>query len=429
MKLSPARIAAYEVLLKIETERAYSSALLARYESQLDPVDRGLCHEIVLGLLRKKLLLDRYIDVFARGKKLDIEIRLILQIGLFQLYYLDRIPDHASVNESVELAIKAKKSSARGLINAVLRSAVRGKPGLEFKNDIERLAIETSHPEWLIEHWLEQLALGSVDHLARSNNEVPNVTFRRTVKGLSVQLPASVVESELVPGCFIASSFDPQLRDLADKGHIYFQDEASQMVAAAADIKPGDKFLDVCAAPGGKTTYVANLISNETDNLLVAGDLTKRRIRLLQDTCQKQGADFVNLVQYDAATGLPFSGSTFDRVLVDAPCTGTGTIRHNPEIRYFLCPEDFLRMGIKQAAILNNASTVVKPNGILVYSTCSLEREENEDVCKTFLSGNSEWTRIDPKVPPKFLTDQGFARTYPHRNGLDGFFIATFQRS
>ena len=428
MKISPARTAAFDVLLKIEREHAYSSTLLAEFEEDLSDVDRGLCHEIVLGVLRKKLVLDRYIDFLTKQKKLDVEIRVALQIGLFQIYYLDRVPDHAIVNESVGLAARAKKSSARGLVNAVLRSATRQTPILEYKDNGERIAVETSHPGWLITHWKGQLTVGSVEDLCRSNNEPPAISFRKTIRGAATKLPNDFIESSFVTGCLTATSFTSQLKDLADKWEIYFQDEASQMAAAAVDVQPTEKFLDVCASPGGKVTKLASHFLSGTRPLFIAGDLNRRRVRLLRDTCLKQGADQVQIVQYDAATALPFADKTFDRVLVDAPCTGTGTIKHNPEIRYLLGPDDFHRLQRTQLAILSNASRSVKTDGILIYSTCSLEREENEDVCRQFRSLHPEWQLVKPKVDKRFITDEGYARTYPHRDGMDGFFIATFRR-
>jgi 16S rRNA (cytosine967-C5)-methyltransferase len=432
MKLSQARTAAYDILLKIETEHAYSSTLLANHEKKLIPVDRGLCHEIVLGILRRHMLLDSYIEVFTGERKLDIEIRIILRIGLFQIYYLDRVPDHAVVNESVGLARRARKSSAQGLVNAVLRSSTREKPILEFRDEIERISIETSHPEWLIRHWTEQIGYNAASELAHANNEAPPIAFRKSIKGSLIRLPDNVIESRLVAGCFVGLHSSEKLRVVADSGVIYFQDEASQMVSKAVTAGPGERFLDVCASPGGKTTALAYNVAisreRQSNVLIIAGDLTWRRVTLLRETCQKQDADFVHIVQYDAAEALPFGDEQFSTALVDAPCTGTGTIRHNPEIRYFLSPDDFIRMQKTQFAILCNASRLVTAGGRLVYSTCSLEREENEDVCEQFLSSFAGWQRTEPAVPEIFWTREGYARTYPHRDGLDGFFIATFQQ-
>jgi 16S rRNA (cytosine967-C5)-methyltransferase len=217
------------------------------------------------------------------------------------------------------------------------------------------------------------------------------------------------------------------LRELADVGEIYFQDEASQLVARIAATDFGMRFLDVCAAPGGKTTLVASAIQPE-GKLLVAGDVHSSRAKLLKATCIRQGASFVSAVQYDAEFELPFADASFDTVLVDAPCSGTGTIRHNPEIRYFLEPGDFAELANKQRRILNNASKLVRPGGRLIYSTCSIQTEENEVVCHEFLDRTAKFAKVRPEVPDALLTGDDFARTFPHRDRTDGFFIAEFRR-
>jgi 16S rRNA (cytosine967-C5)-methyltransferase len=210
---------------------------------------------------------------------------------------------------------------------------------------------------------------------------------------------------------------------LADAGAIYFQDEASQLVAAVAGRGPSGRFLDVCAAPGGKTTAIATKAENA---LIVAGDITDRRVRLLRETCVKQGLERINIVQYDAAYSLPFTDETFEVVFVDAPCTGTGTIRHNPELRYFVEPSDMNRLPEIQLAILANAAKAVKPGGRLIYATCSLEPEENEQVVRAFLDAHARFRAVAPAVPESFLTPDGYARTRPDRDQTDGFFIASF---
>jgi 16S rRNA (cytosine967-C5)-methyltransferase len=421
-KISPARRAAYEVLLKVETKREFTSGLLPEYEDQLQPMDRGLCHELVLGTLRRQLYLDRVIDDLTGGKRLDIEVRIILRLGIFQLAFLERVPAHAAVNDAVTLTNRVKKSSARGLVNAVLRKASRGLPELTFTDDVESISVETSHPRWLIERWAEQIGMDQTTAIAAANNETPTLAFRRTFKDRDIDLKA-YERSEIVDGCYIAESFDANLRQMADAGLIYFQDEGSQLVADAVRVNAGERFLDVCAAPGGKTTAIA-VKANQA--LLVAGDITERRVRLLRETCIKQRLGEVNIVQYDAAYSLPFADGTFDVVFVDAPCTGTGTIRHNPEIRYFVEPEDFLRMQGTQLAILTNAAKLVNPGGRLIYSTCSLEPEENEYVAQAFLAAHPRFQATPPAVPQRFLTSQNHARTRPDGDQTDGFFLASF---
>ncbi len=188
-------------------------------------------------------------------------------------------------------------------------------------------------------------------------------------------------------------------------------------------------FLDVCAAPGSKTTYIARQkVKDARQNLLVAGDLYEHRAKTLQANCRRQAAGFIKILRYDAEKDLPFADETFDAVLVDAPCSGTGTIRHNPEIRYFLQETDFAELAEKQLRILQNASKVLKKNGRLIYSTCSLEREENESVSERFTAENTEFERVAPPIGERFLTTEGYARTFPQTDKTDGFFITVFEK-
>lgn len=428
MNISPARTAAFDILLRIETEKAFSSALLPFYENELSPSDRGLCHEITLGTLRRQIYLDRLIDRLTGGKKLDIQVRIAVRVALYQIKYLDKIPDYSAINESVNLVQRAKKTSAKGFVNAVLRRSVRGDVDVAFSDEIDKISVETSHPRWLIERWAAAFGQAAAINIAEVNNERPVTAFRVLKKN---QDSDSVVESarasSFVDGCYLLESFDPRLLSLVESGEIYVQDEASQIAANSVKVPENGSFLDVCAAPGGKTGMIARRFQANS-KLLVAGDIHWQRILHLRDNCIRQGADSVQMCQYDASVDLPFAEQSLDAVLVDAPCSGTGTIRHNPELRYLLSADDIDELPRKQLAILSNASKLVKSGGSVVYSTCSLEPEENEGVCKAFLSGNADFVLIEPDVPKRILTDHGFARTWPHRDGMDGFFIAQFQR-
>ena len=426
MSISPARAAAFEILERIEKEHAFSSVLLPLLEADLSASDRGLCHELVLGVLRRQIYLDKIADHFSRGKKLDREVRIALRIGIYQLLFLDRIPAYSAINESVNLVQRAKKTSAKGLVNAVLRRVSEAVPSFDYHDDLERISVETSHPRWLLEKWTADFGGEEAERLAVTNNSHPRSAFRLTAKSDPSRF-TQFERSGVAEGCYIASSIDPELRTMADSGEIYFQDEASQLVASVVLSRPGSRFLDVCAAPGGKTTQVAAAVGR-SGRLVVAGDLHAARVRLLRKACILQGVEFVRIVQYDAETSLPFADDAFDTVLVDAPCSGTGTIRHNPEIRYFVQPRDFDELRNKQLAILRNASKAVQPGGRLIYSTCSLQTEENESVCGGFLKEAAEFRQVAPNVDPRFLTADGFARTFPHRDGIDGFFIAEFER-
>lgn len=438
-KISAARNAAYEILSKIETEKSFSSVLLPFYEDKLSPEDRALCHEITLGVLRKRLYLDKVIGVFTNNKKLDAAIIIALRIGLYQLLYLDKIPAYSAINESVNLVQKAKKTSAKGFVNAVLRRATREEIRLEFTDEIERISIETSHPRWLIEKWTKQFGIEETEKLANENNCIPKIAFRLTEKisrkdanqqsEKITEIEKVYEKSKYVENCYIAKKYDAKLFALAKNGEIYFQDEGSQMVSQVVDLQNGESFLDVCASPGSKTTQiVARHKKTNKQNTIVAGDLHFQRVAFLQENCRNQAAGFVNIVQYDAEKSLPFAADSFDCILLDAPCTGTGTIRHNPEIRYFLSEKDFGELSNKQLAILENASKLVKPGGKLIYSTCSLETEENETVCKTFLAENRNFIQKTPNLPERFITSEKFARTFPQKDEMDGFFIAVFEK-
>ncbi len=438
-KISPARTAAFEILTKIEAEKAFSSVLLPFAEEKLAPDDRALCHEITLGVLRRQIYLDKIIENFTNNKKLDAAIKIALRIGLYQLIYLDKIPAYSAINESVNLVQRAKKTSAKGFVNAVLRRATREKIELTFADEIEKISIETSHPRWLIEKWTRQFGVEETKKLATANNQIPKNSFRltgqfsrKTAKEQSKilsEIESKYEKSKYVENCFIADNYDAELFTLAETGDIYFQDEGSQVVGQLVDLRKGESFLDVCAAPGSKTTQISIQNSKfKIQNLLIAGDLHFQRVAFLRENCRRQAVDFVNIAQYDAEKSLPFADESFDCVLLDAPCSGSGTIRHNPEIRYFLNEKDFAELSVKQLVILQNASKLVKQGGKLIYSTCSLETEENEAVCEKFLAENRDFNLIKPDLPKFFTTSEYFARTFPQRDEMDGFFIAVYER-
>ncbi len=425
MKISPARKAAFDILYRIEADRAYSSYLLGLYEPELSRQDRGLCHAIVLGVLRRQLYLDRITDVLSGGKKIDPAIRIAIRIGLFQLFELDRIPDHSAINESVELAVYAKKRSAKPFVNAVLRRAVRQRPDITYADEIDRISIETSHPRWLIETWSEQFGRLEAELIAKANNEPAPITFRRTAAGTDADL-SGFRTSSFVNGCFFADGLTTELSELADAGKIYFQSEGSQMVAAMVDTNSSMLLLDVCAAPGSKVTQIAARGKLAPDQI-VAGEFYGQRAEFMRKSAEKQAVS-IDVIQHDAMHDLPYASESFDIVMVDAPCSGTGTIRRNPEIRYLLDPGDPEKLSLKQLRMLCNASKCVKTGGSLIYSTCSLESVENESVCRRFLE-NAPFKPVDLRADPSLITGLGAVRTFPSRDKLDGFFIAGFQRS
>jgi len=421
--VSPARRAAFEILREVEAG-AFSSILLAEYEPQLKPADRALCHELVLGVLRRQLWLDKLIEHYAKRavESLDFPVRLALRIGLYQLRFLTRVPASAAVNEAVNLVRSARVSSAAAFVNAVLRRAIREAeydPSTALVEATERLAVETSHPLWLIERWANQFGLEETVAFARANNHLPPVAFRcgrgnfTDFENRLIAAGAVVEPSRVAENAWRVSGATSLLRELAAEGNIYFQDEASQLVAQTVEAQPGECVLDLCAAPGSKTTLMAQRAGDAA--LIVASDVSAKRLEIILKMSALQNLKSIKSLLLDAAQPLPFKPRSFDRILIDAPCSGTGTLRRNPEIRYRISEHDIHTLATQQQLFLQNAARVLKPGGQLVYSTCSVERDENEVVIDAFLESHTHFKSLKT------------IRTWPHHEGTDGFFIANLQ--
>ena len=436
--VTPARLAAFEILLRVE-EGAYASILLASREDELNDSDRALCHELVMGVLRRQLWLDRLIEYYADRKiaELDIAVRLILRLGLYQLRFLSRVPASAAVNESVKLVHFARLRSAAGLVNAVLRRATREPtvdPATNIQDAIERVAVATSHPPWMIERWTRAFGNEKAEALARANSEPAPVAFRvvnnRAREAEVVErlrsAGANVLPSKVAKGAWRVTGVGSLLLELAGQGEVYLQDEASQLVAQALDPKPGHKILDLCAAPGSKTTQIADITLDSA--MIVASDLYEHRLRTVIQTASLHGLKSIHCVALDGFQPLPLPESSFERILVDAPCSGTGTLRRNPEIRWRITPSDIQELSERQRQLLCNASRAVRPGGRLLYSTCSVEPDENEEVALKFLENNHRFRQVELSLNPVLMISPSAARTWPHRDGTDGFFICAFER-
>ena len=421
-EISPARLTAFKILQQVETG-AFSSVLLAAEESRLQSVDRALCHELVLGVLRWQLFLDRVTEHFSkrRVESLDAAVRIALRLGLYQLRFLTRVPASAAVNESVSLVRAARLSSATAFVNGVLRSAVREAeydPTADVSDPFEKIAIQTSHPAWLIERWANSFGVEEAEAFARANNLVPPTSFRvvanrakeSEILSRLTAAGAALESSQIVNGAWRVSGATALLREMSAAGEVYLQDEASQLVAHAMEVKRGELVLDLCAAPGGKTTLMADRAGD--DAVIVAADRSATRMATVVATTRLHGFDNIWPVILDATEQLPFERESFDRVLVDAPCSGTGTLRANPEIRWRLAPGDFASFAVQQRQILSRAIEVLRPGGRLVYSTCSVEREENEEVITSL-----NQLRLIKTI-----------RTWPQREGSDGFFMAILEK-
>jgi len=424
-EISPARVAAFRILQQVE-KGAFSSVLLAAEDPTLKPADRALCHELVLGVLRWQLRLDKIVEHLSkrRVESLDSAVRIALRLGLYQLHYLTRIPASAAVNESVSLVRQARLSSATGFVNAVLRRAINEAdydPGTQVSDPLERIAIQTSHPVWLIERWAKAFGIAEAESFAQANNTVPPTAFRvvrnradesQVVSRLR-EAGAEVEASQVTDGAWRVVGSTSLVRELSAAGEIYLQDEASQLVAQVLNVKPGERVLDLCAAPGGKTTLMADRADDKA--MIVAADRSASRMATVVATTRLQQIKSIKPLILDAAEPLPFKSGAFDKVLVDAPCSGTGTLRRNPEIRWRLTAQDIDAFAEVQKQILSSAADAVKPGGRLVYSTCSVEREENEEVIDEVFGRDERFHLIDS------------LRTWPQRQECDGFFMAIFE--
>jgi 16S rRNA (cytosine967-C5)-methyltransferase len=438
MAVSPARAAAFQILLRVEREDSFAVELLhSPLLDQLSLADRNLTTEIVMGVLRWRSALDQAIAYFSFTpfRKLDLEVVTALRIGAYQIMFLSRIPSHAAVNETVELVKQSKKTSAAGLANAVMRKILAQQKSGKRITTQGSLAQVLAHPEWLVGRWIKQFGNEAAQKICEYDQRVPETALRLSSAEDEEALRKEGVE--LAPGALMKNarcviSGDVTATGLFRSGAIAIQDEGSQLVAAL--VGEGKRILDCCAAPGGKTSAMATRLPEAE---IFAAELHPHRARLLRQLAPQTN---VQVITADALH-LPF-GAEFDRVLADVPCSGTGTLARNPEIKWRLKPDDLKDLQQRQIAILSAALKHVAPRGRLVYSTCSLEPEENEQVVEAALAPHSEfhllpirdelarlqhsgelvWRDVDQLISGNFL------RTIPGVHPCDGFFTAIFER-
>ena len=463
--IGPARIAAYHALRAIADGRSDLPAALARSRERLaDERDRALAAEVIAGTLRFQRSIDYLVEHFARRRidRLDVDVLHVLRLSLYQVLYLDRVPASAAVDDAVNLVRRARKPSAAGFVNAVLRAAVRQRhqlplpprpdaaadkgtqAGADRATALAYLGITHSHPDWLVARWHGRHGFDACERWVTFNNETPKLTLRaNTLTGdrdaAATQLRAAGVDTVPTPhapeGLIVVQGNplrapDDRPTTGTDASAFVVQDEASQLVSLAVAARPGERILDLCASPGGKTLAMAGDMRDT--GVLVACDVRARRVRLLTDTVRTSGATCIRLAHVAASGPLPF-GPVFDRVLVDAPCSGLGTIRHDPDVRWRRSEDDLARFAIDQRRLLDRAATLVRPSGRLVYATCSSEPDENEDVVDAFLSTHDDFALVDlradasPTLRP-VLDARGMLRTLPFVHGLEAFFTAALVR-
>ena len=449
--MTSARLAAYRVLREVAAGTDLPAAHARHRDILADARERALVTELTTGTLRRLAALDHIItNASARPlNRVDADVLEVLRIGAYQLVYLDRIPPAAAVDQAVTLVSRTGKASASSFVNAVLRRIARlGKdqplPPMPTstatrKEVLSYLSTTCSHPEWLADRWLSRLGRDAAVARVQFNNEVPTLTLqvnrhRVTPTALAKQLGAHGVQTlptRFAEGGLSVVTGNPLRTPLAQRGLFEVQNEASQLVAELAAVRHGERVLDACAAPGGKT--IALVMGAGSAGTVIAADLRPARVRLLQATLREFGCQNVPVVRHDLRQP-PFL-EVFDCVLVDAPCSGLGTIRRDPEIRWRRTSGDLAHYASTQSALLAQAARTVRPGGRLVYATCSSEPEENEEVVATFLASHPSYEAIHPEllgpVSPglrSVLNADGCLSTNPEAHALESFFGATLLR-
>jgi len=441
MAISPSRTAAFDILVRVERGAFADGLLHSERLDGLSPADRALCMEIVMGVLRWRSQLDEMIASWSKTPphKLDVEVATALRMGSYQLAHLERVPAHAAVDQTVELVKRAGRRFSGPMVNAILRKIAASQPGApsppEKEGTLELLAATTAHPLWLLQRWETEYGPHAAQQITNYDQRAPVPALRLRDADAENDLRREGIE--LAPGALVRGARRVIFGDVTKtrtftEGRVYLQDEASQLVALL--VGHGARILDCCAAPGGKASMIAE---RNPSALVVAAELHPVRARLTRRLIRAANV-FVIAASAEALPLMP----DFDRTLADVPCSGTGTLARNPEIKWRLRPEDLLELHCPQVSILHGALGYLVRGGRLVYSTCSLEHEENEDVLVEAMAGRSDfrlrdcrgklvqlkaegelvWDELDSVVRGEFL------RTLPGVHPCDGFFAAIIER-
>jgi 16S rRNA (cytosine967-C5)-methyltransferase len=431
---------AVKVLNRIERTDAYLDKLLDSElrSGELPDVDKGLLTELVHGVLRWQNKLDWVLNGFSHGNfaKSEINVKNVLRVGLYQILYLDRIPHAAAVNEAVEFIKRIRGDKPAGLVNAVLRNIIRNIEGIRYpdpaQDQVQYLSVMFSHPHWMVKRWVGRFGPEETQKLLIANNDRPCLTLR--INKLKTE-PATFLRqldeqqvayqgSKHIDYFLKVRSFPRIGQNEMFRGGLFtIQDESAALPCLLLGAKPGECILDLCAAPGGKTTHIAEILKNEGE--VVAIDKYEVKLSFIKAACDRLGLKNVKLVVADASE---YEHELADRVLLDAPCSGLGVLTKKPDLKWKRDIADIIKLQQIQRELLEHAANLVKPGGVLVYSTCSTEPEENQDIVKKFLDTHPEFeTESAAKfVSSDVVNSDGFIETFPHRHGMDGSFAARF---
>jgi len=440
------RVLAARVLQAVESRRATLGAEVDRARRGLtDERDRGLLLELTSGVCRWRGELDACLEACSQRPldAIDPPVLATLRLAMYQFRHLDRIPPHAVVHESVEAARTLGAARGAGFVNGILRTYLRAQESITLparpdagatrRQQLAYLSITLSHPKWLVARWLDRYGFEDTERWCHFNNAPPDVTVRSRQAGVETDaLTRTLAQAGITctPGLF-----DPGVVRLAPgvlgtlsaelRSELIVQDEGSVLVAHAAEARPGERVLDVCAAPGGKTVIL--WADMHSDGCLVASDARRARMEVLRDTLREAGVP-ERLVVADATCPLPFAPGSFDRVFVDVPCSGLGTVRRDPDIKWAVTLESLPALAATQRRILTQASALVRPGGTLVYATCSSEPDENDHIVNAFLTETPTFHAEPVTGHTALIDERGCLRTTPPRHGLDAFFAARLVR-
>jgi 16S rRNA (cytosine967-C5)-methyltransferase len=439
---SGARGIAVKVLNRVERTDSYLDKVMETElkSSDLSDLDKGLLNELTHGVLRWQNRLDWVLNGFSHGNfaKSEINVKNALRVALYQILFLERVPHAAAVNEAVEFIKRIRGDKPAGLVNAVLRNIIRNLEGIRYPDPAEDIvqyhAMYYSHPHWIVKRWLDRFGTEEAQRLLVANNEKPTLAlrvnrlkttrkeFEEMLRGLDISATSSKYLESFVR---VRSLSRIAQMDLFRNGFFTIQDESAALPCLLLDPHPGQRVLDLCAAPGGKTTNIAELMENRGE--IIAFDKYEVKLGLIQKSIERLGLSIVTL---QTGNALDLEVPPADRILVDAPCSGLGTLAKKPDMKWKRDNSDLIALNRLQKDLLHHASTLVKPGGVIVYSTCTTEPEENQEVAKDFVARHPDFRfeSASAFVHPELVSPEGYVETFPHRHGMDGSFAARFVR-
>ena len=437
------RGSAVKILNRVERTDAYLDKLLeAELRSEeINDLDKSLLTEIVNGVLRWQMKLDWVLNGFFHGNftKAEVTVKNSLRAALYQIMFLDKVPHHAAVNEAVEFVKRIRGEKAGNLVNAVLRNIIRNIDGIHYPDvtidAAQYLAVMYSHPVWVVRRWMNRFGFAETEKLLHANNERPNLSLRINTSKTTVENFLELLRSQNVVfekskylGNFVRTTNLSNISqtELFRKGFFSVQDESAGIACQLLGVQPGDRVIDMCAAPGGKTNFIGEMLHGKGE--VIAVDKYATRLNLVKSSCERLGIANVKIV---AADSTEFSTEPADKVLLDAPCSGLGVLAKKPDVKLKRDADDIRDLVNLQRLLIENAATLVKNGGVLVYSTCTTEPEENFGIIRMFLQQHPEFD-IDSAaqfVPPSLVTTDGYVETFPHVHGMDGSFSIRLEKN